>query len=69
MNRIFRRIIFRSSTCKLDCLCYTVGQEGPVSPFVADATKVAGLTAVPNGPTSPIPLANEDMIRIASRCQ
>lgn len=61
MNHIFRRIIFRSSTCKLGCLCYTLEQEGPDSPYVADGTKVAGLTAVPNGLTCLIPLANGDM--------
>lgn len=53
--------IFRSSTCKLGCLCYTLGQEGPDSSYVADATKVAGLRTMPNGLTSFFPLANEDM--------
>lgn len=56
MNHIFRRIIFRSSTCKLDCLCYTLGQEGPDSPYVARATKVDGLKTVSNGLTSLVPL-------------
>lgn len=60
MNHIFRRIIFRSSTCKSDCLCYTLGQEGPDSPYVAGATRVDGFTAVPNGLTSHS-TGNEDM--------
>lgn len=61
MNHIFRRTIFRSGACKLDFLCHALGQEGPDSPYVAGATKVAGLRAVPNGLASLIPLASEDM--------
>jgi len=49
MDRTFRKIIFSSS--KLDFLYYTKGQEGPVSPDVTDAVKVAGVTAVQKRPT------------------
>lgn len=48
MNHTFRKIIFRSSLCKLDFLYYTEGQEGPVFPYVADAVKVTGVIAMQN---------------------